>query len=99
MTDELKPTSSTSGSRLPAKVVILTGAAGNIGTYISRCLLREGARLVMTGRDGDKLNAFIDELAGEGFDRANMVPCTGRQRRCEDLSRDCGRGDRALRTH
>lgn len=71
------PTGTANGSRLNGKVVILTGAAGNIGTYISRCLLREGARIVMTGRNGEKLAAFIDELAGEGFDRAHIAQTVG----------------------
>ena len=70
-------TATTSGARLTGKVIILTGAAGNIGNYISRHLLREGARVVMTGRDGAKLDAFIDALVDEGFDRARMVACTG----------------------
>ena len=52
----------TSGARLTGKVIILTGAAGNIGNYISRHLLREGARVVMTGRDGARLDTFIDTL-------------------------------------
>jgi NAD(P)-dependent dehydrogenase (short-subunit alcohol dehydrogenase family) len=51
-------TRSVAGSRMDGKVVILTGAAGNIGTYISRSLLREGARLVMTGRNEDKLDGL-----------------------------------------
>jgi malonyl-CoA reductase/3-hydroxypropionate dehydrogenase (NADP+) len=31
----------------------------------------------MTGRNEDKLTAFIDELESEGFDRACMVPAAG----------------------
>ncbi|MEM7674859.1 MAG: SDR family oxidoreductase, partial [Myxococcota bacterium] len=44
---------------------------------MSRSLLREGAHLVMTGRSADKLNAFIEELAEEGFKRDRMVIATG----------------------
>ncbi|GAB5415878.1 MAG: malonyl CoA reductase subunit Mcr [Congregibacter sp.] len=65
------------GARLDGKVVILTGAAGNIGTYISRSLLREGAKLVMTGRNEEKLLSFIEELVDEGFDRKKMLPAIG----------------------
>jgi malonyl-CoA reductase/3-hydroxypropionate dehydrogenase (NADP+) len=68
---------SSSGARLAGRVIILTGAAGNIGRWISRSLLREGARVVMSGRDGDKLEAFMDELAGEGFDRDAMASAVG----------------------
>lgn len=65
------------GARLAGRTVILTGAAGNIGTHISRALLREGANVVMTGRNRDKLDAFVRQLAGEGFDAAAMHPMTG----------------------
>jgi len=77
MNDENNATTSTSGGRLAGRVIILTGAAGNIGSWITRGLLREGACLVMTGRNADKLAAFIDELAGEGFEREAMVAEAG----------------------
>ena len=70
-------TRSTAGARLEGKVVILTGAAGNIGSFISRTLLREGAKLVMTGRNEEKLRDFIDQLVDEGFDADAMHPALG----------------------
>ncbi|MEJ2534227.1 MAG: SDR family NAD(P)-dependent oxidoreductase, partial [Gammaproteobacteria bacterium] len=70
-------TQSQAGARLAGKVIILTGAAGNIGSFISRTLLREGAKLVMTGRNEKKLLAFIERLAEEGYDRAAMHPAVG----------------------
>ncbi len=72
-----KNTESQAGARLKDRVVILTGAAGNIGTHISRYLLREGAKVVMTGRNEEKLRAFIAELEGEGFDPKSMMPAIG----------------------
>jgi len=71
------PTASRAGARLAGRTVILTGAAGNIGAHVSRALLREGARLVMAGRNQAKLEAFIDQLADEGFDREAMCPAIG----------------------
>jgi malonyl-CoA reductase/3-hydroxypropionate dehydrogenase (NADP+) len=68
---------STSGARLAGRTIVLTGAAGNIGSVISRSLLREGARLVMTGRNGDKLTAFIRELEAEGFAGEAMLAAVG----------------------
>jgi malonyl-CoA reductase/3-hydroxypropionate dehydrogenase (NADP+) len=73
----IDPTTTTAGARLRNKVVILTGAAGNIGTHISRHLLREGAKVVMTGRNEAKLSAFIEELATEGFEREHMEMAIG----------------------
>ncbi len=65
------------GRRLENKSIILTGAAGSIGRYISRHLLREGAKVTMTGRDPSKLQAFVDELGEEGFDTDNITTITG----------------------
>ncbi len=70
-------TQSQAGARLSGRTVILTGAAGNIGSWISRALLREGANVVMTGRNRDKLDAFIQTLAGEGYDVEAMHAVTG----------------------
>jgi NAD(P)-dependent dehydrogenase (short-subunit alcohol dehydrogenase family) len=57
--------------------VILTGAAGSIGRYISRKLLREGAKVTMTGRDQTKLDGFVEELSEEGFDADNITTIVG----------------------
>jgi len=70
-------TTSTAGARLEGRRVILTGAAGNIGSHISRYLLREGAKVVMTGRNGDKLERFIATLVDEGFPAESMVAAVG----------------------
>jgi malonyl-CoA reductase/3-hydroxypropionate dehydrogenase (NADP+) len=51
--------------RLAGKVALLTGAAGNIGTEISRRYLAEGATLVMAGRDRAKLEAAKARLREE----------------------------------
>lgn len=69
--------STTSGQRLHGRHVILTGAAGNIGSVISRHLLREGARLVLTGRNGEKLAAFQRSLVAEGFAQEQMSIAVG----------------------
>ena len=68
---------SLSGSRLENKSVILTGAAGSIGRYISRKLLREGAKVTMTCRDQTKLDGFVEELSEEGFDADNITTIVG----------------------
>lgn len=68
---------SQSGARLAGRTVILTGAAGNIGSWISRALLGEGANLIMTGRNRDKLDAFIQTLCEEGFSAEAMHPVVG----------------------
>lgn len=83
----INTTASTSGARLKNKVVILTGAAGNIGSFISRHLLREGAKVVMTGRNETKLNEFVEQLVAEGFERDNMLMAIGDSAKA-DVCRD-----------
>jgi malonyl-CoA reductase/3-hydroxypropionate dehydrogenase (NADP+) len=69
-------TRSVAGSRMDGKVVILTGAAGNIGTsYPAACCVR--ARLVMTGRNERQAHGVYRRARSEGFDRACMVPAAG----------------------
>ncbi len=51
--------------RLAGKVVLITGAAGNIGTQISRQVLQEGATLVMSGRTQERLDAARSALREE----------------------------------
>ena len=70
-------TQSIAGRRLDNKCIILTGAAGSIGSFITRQLLREGARVMLTGRDQSKLNGFMEDLVEEGFEAAAMVSATG----------------------
>ena len=66
-------TQSIAGRRLNNKCIILTGAAGSIGNYITRQLLREGARVMLTGRDQSKLDDFMGDLVAEGFEETFMV--------------------------
>lgn len=51
--------------RLAGKVVVLTGAAGNLGSEIARHLAREGAFLVMTGRTKTRVDAAMATLLAE----------------------------------
>jgi malonyl-CoA reductase/3-hydroxypropionate dehydrogenase (NADP+) len=75
MTDA--PINTTGGGRLAGRTVVLTGAAGNIGSWISRALLREGARVVMTGRTASRLDEFVEALVQEGFPRQAMHAVAG----------------------
>ncbi|NJK89653.1 MAG: SDR family oxidoreductase, partial [Myxococcales bacterium] len=60
--------------RLRNQTVILTGAAGNIGNVMTRQLLLEGAQVVVTGRNEEKLQGFVRQLVSEGFDEAGILP-------------------------
>ena len=51
---------------LSGKVAIVTGAAGWLGSAMSRSLAEAGARLVVTSRSAAQAEAFAASLPGEG---------------------------------
>ena len=52
-------------SGLKERVVLITGAAGGIGTATARRLAAEGARLVLADLDASAVRKLADELGGE----------------------------------
>jgi meso-butanediol dehydrogenase/(S,S)-butanediol dehydrogenase/diacetyl reductase len=50
---------------LEGRVVLITGAAGGIGTATARRLASEGARLALADVDGNTVRKLADELGGE----------------------------------
>ncbi len=56
--------------RLDGKVVVLTGAAGGLGTRFARALNAAGARLVLSGRRTEAL-----EEVASGCREAVVIPC------------------------
>ncbi|PWF21229.1 SDR family NAD(P)-dependent oxidoreductase [Corticimicrobacter populi] len=51
------------------KTVMVTGASSGLGRHIALVLARRGARLVLTGRDADRLRETHEALPGEGHVR------------------------------
>lgn len=50
---------------LEGKTAVVYAAGGAIGGAVARTFAREGARLVLTGRDVEKLDALAEELGAE----------------------------------
>ncbi len=48
--------------KLQNKIAFITGATGGIGAGIARAFVAEGAQMLITGRNADKLNALASEL-------------------------------------
>lgn len=51
--------------RFEDKVVMVTGASGNLGQAAVRAFAEEGAKIVLVGRSEDELNKLIGELEGD----------------------------------
>lgn len=66
--------------RLAGKIALVTGAAGNLGGYIVRHYLAEGATVVMTGRTAERLEAAaaaMREASGVDASRLATVVLNG----------------------
>ena len=48
------------------KIAIITGASSGIGRAAAKLFAREGAKLVVTGRRQDALDAVITEIEAKG---------------------------------
>jgi malonyl-CoA reductase / 3-hydroxypropionate dehydrogenase (NADP+) len=70
-------TAPTAAGRLSGKIALITGAAGAIGEVITRRFLDEGATVVISGRNGAKLQAFRETLLAQSeFAEERVVALT-----------------------
>jgi gluconate 5-dehydrogenase len=58
---------------LSGRRALVTGGGGGLGLAMARGLGRAGARVVINGRNRDKLDAAIGSLRGDGIDAAFRV--------------------------
>ena len=52
---------------IEGKVALVTGATGALGSAIAKGYALQGAKVVLTGRNLDKLNQLVDEFVSEGL--------------------------------
>ncbi len=53
--------------KLEGRTALVTGASRGIGRAIAKAYVGEGARVAVTGRDGDALDSLVDELGAAAF--------------------------------
>lgn len=53
-------------STFKGKTAVVSGAALGMGNLISRCLAKEGARVLLTDVDSERINATAGEICGQG---------------------------------
>lgn len=70
--------------RLTGKVAIITGGGQGVGLGIARMFASEGAALVITGRNEEKLKGVVPELEALG---ARVATCAGDTRLRTDAER------------
>lgn len=71
---------------LEGKTALVTGASGGIGSSIAYALARQGARLALSGSNGDKLRAFREQLNDEiGGDHVEITCNLSDTRQVEEL--------------
>ncbi len=61
------PATPTTGRRLVDRVALITGASRGIGLAIAHRLVADGARVGITARNADALDAAVAELGGPDF--------------------------------
>ena len=71
---------------LEGKTALVTGASGGIGSSIAYALAKQGARLALSGSNGDKLRAFREQLSEEvGGDHVEITCDLSNSTQVEEL--------------
>ena len=80
---------------LSGRTALLTGATGGLGRAIAAALAARGAKLVLSGRKAEALEALAAELPGEGH---RVLPADlAEPGAAEKLAAEAGRGRRPRR--
>ena len=66
--------------KLEGKRCLVTGASSGIGTGIAQMLIEEGARVVVHGRNADRLHAVAKEIGAQGVAIADLSDNAGADR-------------------
>lgn len=80
---------------LTGKQILIVGATGGMGTVISSQLSKLGAKLVICGRNEEKLQKVFDSLEGEGHAKygVNLYEVDAIEPLIKQISNECGTFD------
>jgi NAD(P)-dependent dehydrogenase (short-subunit alcohol dehydrogenase family) len=59
--------------RLKGKVAIVTGSTSGMGRATAVLFAREGAKVVITGRNEERAKAVVEQIKGEGFEATYVI--------------------------
>ena len=62
--------------RLKDKVAIVTGSTSGMGRAIAEMYAREGAKVVVTGRNEERAKAVVDKIKSEGYEAIYVIADT-----------------------
>lgn len=79
--------------RLDDRVVVVTGASSGLGARFARVCHAVGARVVVTARRTERLDALVDELPGTIAVGADVAVAAERERLVAEVLGRCGRID------
>lgn len=74
-----------SAPRLAGRAAIVTGGSRGIGLAVAAFLADDGAGVVVSGRDGDRLNHAVEELQKSGASVVGVVADAARREDCDRL--------------
>jgi NAD(P)-dependent dehydrogenase (short-subunit alcohol dehydrogenase family) len=82
------------GTRLQGKTALVTGATSGIGQAIAQAVAREGARVVVSGRDEQRGKAVVEAIRSAGgsaaFVAADLTSTAGMDRLAREASETFG---------
>ncbi|HUY83957.1 MAG TPA: SDR family NAD(P)-dependent oxidoreductase, partial [Steroidobacteraceae bacterium] len=59
---------------LADRVILITGASGGLGGALARDCARAGASVILSGRNGRKLDALYDQIEAAGGPKPALAP-------------------------